>query len=104
MAWEKRANHTEGRIARGGKLAHDDTRLTFVPHAIDRATGGGSLDVALTDVVEVGEQARTMNPFDGGMRKRLRVVPADGQSHLFVVGGLAGVVSELQGAVAAAKG
>lgn len=74
MTWEKRANHTQGSIARGGKLAHDGTRLTFVPHAID------------------------------GLRKRLRVVTADGQRHLFLVTGLASAVADLRAAVAAARG
>jgi hypothetical protein len=44
-----------------------------------------------------------MSPFDSGMRKRLRVVIADGERHLFVVGGLDAVVAELKKAVAAAQ-
>ena len=61
------------------------------------------LDVALTDVVEVGAEPRSGNPFDGGLRTRLRVVLADGQRHLFVVSGLKGVIAALSEAVDAAR-
>lgn len=103
VSFTKRANYTQGKLARGGKLAVDGTRLTFTPHTLDRALGGVMVDVALAEIVEVGVEPRSGNVFDGGLRSRLRVVLADGQRHLFVVNGVKGVVAELRGAIDAAR-
>jgi hypothetical protein len=99
VAFQKRANHTEGRVARGGMLAVDGGRLTFTPHRLDRSLGGSTVDVALTEVVEVGAEPRSWRPFDGGMRTRLRVVLASGERHLFVVNGLDELIHRLRAAV-----
>jgi hypothetical protein len=103
VAFQKRANHTEGRVARGGMLAVDEGRLTFTPHRLERTLGVATLDVPLTDVVEVGAEPRTWSPFDGGMRTRLRVVLASGERHLFVLNGLEAVIHHLQAAVDEAR-
>jgi hypothetical protein len=103
VAFQKRANHSEGRVARGGMLAVDEERLTFTPHRLERSLGVSTVDVPLTDVVEVGAEPRTWRPFDGGMRTRLRVVLASGERHLFVVNGIEAVIHHLQAAVDAAR-
>ena len=103
VAFQKRVNHTEGGIARGGMLTVDAERFTFTPHRMDRALGGASIDVALTELAEVGVEPRTWRPFDGGMRTRLRIVLASGERHLFVVNGLEQVVQHLRAAVDAAR-
>jgi hypothetical protein len=97
--FQKRANHTEGRIARGGMLAVAGERLTFTPHRLERSLDAAALDVPLTDVVEVGAEPRSWRPFDGGMRTRLRVVLASGERHLFVVNGLEELIHRLRAAV-----
>ena len=104
MSFTKRANHTEGELTRGGHLAVDGTRLTFTPHALDVGLGAVMVDVPLAKIVEVGVEPRSWNPFDGGLRRRLRVVVADGQRHLFVVNGVKGVLAELRGAIDAVRG
>jgi hypothetical protein len=96
VAFQKRVNHTEGGTARGGMLTVDAGRFTFTPHRMDRALGGASIDVPLTEIAEVGAEPRTWRPFDGGMRTRLRVVLADGERHLFVLNGLQEVIAHLQ--------
>jgi hypothetical protein len=103
VAIHKRANHTEGRIARGGMLVVEDGRFAFTAHRVDRALGGASIDVPLREVVEVGAEPRTWRPFDGGMRTRLRVVLASGERHLFVVNGLPALIAQLQAEVEAAR-
>lgn len=104
MSFTKRANHTQGKLARGGQLAVDDTRLTFTPHALERGLGGVMVDIALAEIVEVGVEPRSRNLFDGGLHSRLRVVLADGQRHLFVVNGVKRVVVELRDAIDAVRG
>ncbi len=104
--WEKRANHADGGRAKGGKLRLEGERLSFEPHGFDRAidrlidTPGG-WSATLSEITEVGEEPRGKNPFDGSLRKRLRIVTADGQRQLFVVNGLDEAVQRLQAAVAA---
>lgn len=46
-----RANHTDGRIARGGHLTVTPEKVLFKPHGFERAVGGTPLEVAADDVV-----------------------------------------------------
>lgn len=78
---------TQGARAVGGKLAVAGGRIGFGPHGLDRATGGLPFEAALTDIVEIDLAPRTYNPFDGGLRKRLRLRLSDGQEAMFVVSG-----------------
>jgi len=97
-AWSIRANQTQGNRAVGGRLHLTPAGLTFEPHAIDSATGGLRWSVPLAAIAEVGEAPRTWHPFDGGLRRRLRVVLRDGHTALFVVPRLADVVARLRAA------
>jgi hypothetical protein len=91
------ANHTDSPWTTiGGKLELTDRRLIFRPGRADRALGSKIWSVPLAAITEVGRHARTWNPFDGGLRTRLRVVTRDGKTHLFVVNGLDAVIAKIR--------
>lgn len=81
------ANMTQGRRAVGGRLAIDGGRIGFTPHGVDASTGGRSFDRPLSELVSIDVAPRTMHPFNGGLRKRLRLRLNDGLEALFVVTG-----------------
>lgn len=84
------ANRTEGPIAAGGRLVLTDRRLVHGTHRAEKALSGTqNWELALPDVAAADLAARTLNPFDGGLRKRLRVRTAQGAEILFVVNGAA---------------
>jgi len=90
------ANHSRGGIAVGGKLVITNRRLVFRPGRVDRKLGAKVWSVPLAHITEIGKRKRTWNPFDGGLRTRLRIVTHDGAEHLFVVNGLDDVIATLQ--------
>lgn len=90
------ANHSVDWRAVGGKLVITDRRLIFRPNRVDRRLGGEVWTVPLGHIADVGARQRTWHPFNGGLRKRLRIVTTDGAEHLFVVNGLDGVIAKIQ--------
>jgi hypothetical protein len=89
------ANHSQERVARGGRLRLTSERLLFHPHLFDRLLGGRDLDLQRADVVDVDVAPRTGGRFDGGRRHRLRIRLRDGSVELFVVNDVKDVVEEL---------
>ena len=87
----------------GGRLRLTPRQLRFDPNRADCATGATVWSVPLADVREVGRRGLTGNPFDGGLRTRLRVVTRDGAEHLFVVNRLTLVQAQVAQVVAAAS-
>ena len=79
-----RANHTQGGRAVGGKLHVTNLRVVFVAHGFDQATGGHNWDCPRGAVTRVDIAPRGRNPFNGSLRKRLRITSTN-DSHLFVV-------------------
>lgn len=68
-----RANRTQGWRAVGGHLLLSDRRVLFYPHKFDSSTGGRPWECALAEIVAVGLAGRGSNPFNGSMRRRLRI-------------------------------
>ena len=102
--WSALANHTVSpRRAVGGKLVANDLQLVFLPNRVDRTMGGQVWRVPLVSITSVGTRSRTGNPFNGGLRRRLRLVTSDGAEHLFVVNRLSRAVEELQALIAQAR-
>ncbi len=104
--WEIRANHTDGGRAKGGRLRLEGERLVFSRHGVDRGVdqvlgATGDWSAALSEIAEVGKEPRGMNPFNGSLRARLRVVTADGRRELFVVNRVDGAVERIRAAMAA---
>jgi hypothetical protein len=98
------ANFTDGPWNTiGGKLELTDRRLVFRPGRADRALGSKVWSVPLAEITELGRVPRTWNPFDGGLRTRLRVSTRDGAVHLFVVSSLDKVIAALDEARAAPR-
>ena len=82
VAWSGRAQRCE-RTAWAGTLVLTQTRLVFTPTRL-----GAPAPVSqypLRDCVRIETVERTGTPYDGGMRRRIRLVLADGTSALFVV-------------------
>jgi hypothetical protein len=68
-----RANRSQGSRAVGGHLLLTDQRVLFYPHKLDSSTGGKSWESALGSIANVGLSERGRNPFDGSMRRRLKI-------------------------------
>ena len=75
VIWSRRANHTVGWRAVGGKLYLTDRRLLFRPHVLERSLFfGKEWSAPRTEVAGFDVQPRGGgNPFDGSLRSRLRV-------------------------------
>jgi hypothetical protein len=86
LIWSRRANRTQGPArAVGGRLYLTNRRLLFLPHALDGDIEGHVWWCPVSEIADIGEEPRTWNPFDGGMRRRLRVTPKRGEPSLFVI-------------------
>ena len=103
-AWKIRANMTQGDRAVGGSLVVDSGRVSFRPHSLDRSTGGQLFDVPLVKVAAIDVVPRTFHPFDGGLRKRLRLRLDDGTEALFVVSGTVKIGQRIAATAQAAGG
>jgi hypothetical protein len=85
QGWSVPANMTQGSRAVGGKLRLDGTTLLFQPHALERMLRGATFARELVHVTGIDIAPQTGHPFNGGLRKRLRLQFADGTEALFVV-------------------
>jgi hypothetical protein len=87
VVWSRRANHSVGWRAVGGKLYLTDRRLLFRPNGFERSLFfGKEWSAPLAEVSGFSVQPRSGgNPFDGRMRSRLRVALRQGEAQLFVV-------------------
>lgn len=80
------ANHEQADIARGGRLSLTSRRLVFNANRIDHRMGGRDWATPLDTVKGFGVADRAVKQaMAGGLRRRLRVVLADGSEELFVV-------------------
>jgi hypothetical protein len=79
-----RANRSQGQRAVGGRLHLTTHRLLFVPHVVDSATGGHRWETDLTAISTVDVAARGWHPFDGSLRRRLRIATGPGIEHFVV--------------------
>jgi hypothetical protein len=97
--WSRRANHMSSRWrALGGKLdVTPEDELRFVPHGVDRATGGLTWRARRDEIGGVDVEPRSLKHNLGGLsRKQLRVTLTDGTAHFFVVNKLADIVGPLR--------
>lgn len=96
---EASANHTEGAIARGGRLWLTNQRLVFLPHGFDQALGADAVNLPLSEVAHARKEPAGCGPqawFSGGARARLRIDVVDGTTQLFVVNRLDSVVGQIE--------
>lgn len=95
------ANYSKGGMAQGGRISLGVSTFTFEPHSFERgASNAQTLAINYKDIKSVDIAPRTMNPMDGGMRRRLRVTTNNNEQHLFVVNR----VAKVRDAVAARLG
>lgn len=79
-----RANRSQGSRSVGGHLLLTDQRVLFYAHRIDSSTGGKAWSCDLRSITNVDLAKRGRNPFDGSVRRRLRI-ECGGAIELFVV-------------------
>ena len=79
-----RANRSQGQRAVGGHLHLTSQRLLFVPHVLDSATGGHRWEAQLSGVSAVEVAPRGWHPFDGSIRRRLRIGTGPAAEHFVV--------------------
>jgi hypothetical protein len=79
-----RSNRSQGNRAVGGHLLLTDQRVLFYPHKLDSSTGGRNWECDLASITSVGLSERGRNPFNGSMRRRLKI-DSDGATEFFVV-------------------
>ena len=89
-----RANRSQGSRAVGGHLLLTDQRLVFYAHKFDSSTGGQDWECALTSISDVDVAPRGWHPFNGEMRRRLRV-DYDGTIERFVVNHVQRIVAAI---------
>ena len=90
-----RANRSQGSRAVGGHLLLTNQRLLFSPHRFDSATGGDNWECDLASITGVGLAARGRNPFDGSLRRRLKV-ECGGATDYFVVSKAESIASAIR--------
>jgi len=90
-----RANRTQGGRAVGGHLYLTSHRLIFEPHGFDAATGGQAVAVPLAVITAADVSPRGWSPFDGSLRRRLRVMTDRGPEY-FVVRKAAEVAARIE--------
>ncbi|QCW52070.1 hypothetical protein FE634_19625 [Nocardioides dongxiaopingii] len=92
--WQVRANLYRGWRALGGRLTLDTEALSFEPHGLERALGGGvHYRAPLAQISSVAVARR------GFPRKRLVVVTADGTEARFLVPKVEARAADLRRAV-----
>lgn len=80
------ANHTQGKMAAGGRLFLTTTHLRFIPHLFDRLFRRSDCAILRGNVVSasVVDRSSKDGPFSGGSRRRLKIQTRSGVE-LFVV-------------------
>jgi hypothetical protein len=102
--WSIPANMTQGSRAVGGHLRIDGTVLRFHPHGLERLFRSAEFVRELQHLALVDIAPQTYHPFNGGLRKRLRVQFTDGTEALFVVNRPADVGQRIASAAQSAGG
>ena len=69
--------------------------MLFYPHKLDSSTGGSSWECVLASITSVGLSARGSNPFNGSMRRRLKI-DCDGATDYFVVNGVEAIATAIR--------
>jgi hypothetical protein len=95
-----RANRSQGSRAVGGHLLLTDQRVLFYPHKLDSSTGGKGWECDLGAITNVSLSERGFNPFDGSMRRRLKI-ERDGSADFFVVNKAESIATAIRDATSA---
>jgi hypothetical protein len=64
-----------------------DQRVLFYPHWFDRAAGGKRWECTLESITGLGTADRGSDPFDGSLRRRLRIDCGDSAEYFVVNNG-----------------
>ena len=96
------ANHSLGKPAVGGKLFVTNKRIVFIPNRLDSVTGGKRLEIAASEVTNIGEITKDLaatEAFSGAWRNRLMIEGSSGVFGYFVVNQLPKVIADLNSAI-----
>lgn len=94
--WIHGALRTVGPTSQAGKLCVTDRRLLFVPNGYGNLKKRPGWSIDRTSVSDVSVADRTWQPYNGGMRRRLRIRSAEGNEELFGVNKVDAVLEELR--------
>ncbi|WP_143825014.1 hypothetical protein [Natrinema ejinorense] len=102
---EINANYTQSEDrAIGGRLTITPEAIKFSPNKIDELTSRSDLRIPVEDIESVGVEEKFSNGLQdtlrgGGLRDRLCIKRKNGQSELFVVNDLSGIIDDAQAVV-----
>jgi len=97
IRWQRPASYSLARALIGGTLYVTSSLLVFVPGKLaTRHKDESRLRIPLGDIAVVGVLARTLTPYNGGMRRRVEFQMHDGQAYRFMIADPDQAVSELQ--------
>jgi hypothetical protein len=102
--WSHGALRTIGPVTQAGKLCLTDQRLLFVPNGYGNLKKRPGWSIGRSNVSDVSIAARTGQPYNGGMRRRLRVRSTDGSEELFVMNKVGAVSEDLRTFLARSPG
>ncbi|HWK91412.1 MAG TPA: hypothetical protein VNR17_04030 [Luteimicrobium sp.] len=100
---QARATWSRRGIGRGGTLVLTPARVVFEPNTFEADIGLRRRVWLLTEVRRAGLASRRPTLFDGGLRRRLALLTADGRTERFVVAEPAAFAAEIDRAAAAAR-
>lgn len=96
IVWKQFAALTRGtRFPISGMLNLTEDRLIFQPNTGNRKEDMTPLEYSRHSCVRVEPFKRTWNPYNGGLRRRMRLVLSDGGDELFIVDNLDQTVEQL---------
>ncbi|MBD8605512.1 hypothetical protein IFT73_01480 [Aeromicrobium sp. CFBP 8757] len=98
-SWKHGASLYQGRRAIGGRIEVGRGRFEFVPHVLDRRTGGKPFTVDLRSITAVERTDRSWNPRTFSPRRCLLVTTSSGAEAKFLVNRLDELVDRLMATI-----
>jgi hypothetical protein len=98
VRWNQSAGYSVGPTFMGGHLYITETELIYVKGRLGGTIGnwGDPPRFPLSEIVGIDVMERTLTPYDGGMRRRVRIQRDGGVEYLFIVKHPDDVAAELR--------
>jgi hypothetical protein len=94
--WIAGALRTIGPTSAAGKLCLSSKRILFVPNRYGNLKQRSVWSIGRGEILAIDVAGRTWQPYNGGLRRRLRVTSRAGDEELFGVNKVDAVVRELR--------
>jgi hypothetical protein len=96
IRWKKPAGYSLETTAIGGTLFVTSIALVFMPNRLSSRRDWGPQRIPIDTIAKIAVQERTGTPYNGGMRRRLRIETTSGEVHLIWVKHPDEVIPELR--------